>query len=678
VNEQPESAEASALSPPDVGETFGAENSMPETFEPEASAAPSSAAPGASAPDASLNEASAPPDASLEEPKSPAEQVRDFGARIGREFQQRFDDMKEDGRPPWHHLIPEPGPEEPWTRQGPAPWGPPSWDSSPAAGGQTRPINASRLARLPPPIQGNGIDGQPWFLIPMGEDSPILSILETWSKQSLVVRDTNDAVEMDLHAEAVNDIENVKKFSQKLTLGRRCYFTLCRNKMEADPATTALIVGFELYEFNNQTLIKPCCAAFKPVVHRIVEESTTVATTMMNSWLGVILRTLNAKLDTSSFEAHGSRTNWLQTQMDQEAGTHGYADIGEKTNWSLQPHRPADPRIKGVLDEWAMISSVYQSDSCDITEVETCEDSEALKATHREEMGDIQRVRLYPEKQVGGTRLYFSLSRRDAELDAQSCSAVVCVEQVDAMMNLTFLVHSVAFKPALLNDKPALHDSTHLLVKSLFSLLSTIGATLDLRPLETSEQLAEVRESMKCGAAVQHALGFAKPQRWIAPPTVAMEDGWHLVPRCDGDSIVDTTLKEWSEESRKMAGSGDEHSAMHADALATLEKVQAFSTSERVYYFLCKDSEVPTSESVYLVLTADMDDATTFTIHMHNIVFKPSLLDDPQENIDASTKLVACLCDLMTKSGVILDMSKFETHDVCSRVVHDKLQHFTQ
>jgi hypothetical protein len=97
-----------------------------------------------------------------------------------------------------------------------------------------------------------------------------------------------------------------------------------------------------------------------------------------------------------------------------------------------------------------------------------------------------------------------------------------------------------------------------------------------------------------------------------------------------------------------------------------------------VYYFLCLDSEVPTEESVHLMLTADMDDATTFTIHMHNLVFKPSLLNEPQETIEASTKLVGCLCDLMTKSGVILDLSLFETRDVCSRVVHDKLQHFTK
>jgi len=156
------------------------------------------------------------------------------------------------------------------------------------------------------------------------------------------------------------------------------------------------------------------------------------------------------------------------------------------------------------------------------------------------------------------------------------------------------------------------------------------------------------------------------------------EDGWNLVPMCDGAPFVDATLNEWTEMSKQLQGSSEERSSMHQDALATLEKVQSFSTSDRVYYFLCKDSEVPTAENTYLVLTADMDDATTFTIHMHNLVFKPSLLREPQVTIEASTKLVGCLIDLMTKSGVLLDLSLFEARDVCSRVVHDKLQHFTK
>jgi len=182
-----------------------------------------------------------------------------------------------------------------------------------------------------------------------------------------------------------------------------------------------------------------------------------------------------------------------------------------------------------------------------------------------------------------------------------------------------------------------------------------------------------------CGVAVMQAVSSSKKaQRWMQPPTVVTEEGWNLVPMCDGDAFVDSTLKDWTEMSKQLQGLSADRASLHQDALATLEKVQAFSTSERVYYFLCKDSEVPSAENTYLVLTADMDDATTFTIHMHNLVFKPSMLSDPQMTIEASTKLVGCMIELMTKSGVLIDLRQFEARDVCSRVVHDKLQHFAK
>jgi hypothetical protein len=519
----------------------------------------------------------------------------------------------------------------------------------------------------------------------MAEEQPILNILHSWSQQSLVFRDTTDEADMALHTEAVNDIQKVQDFSRKLVLGRRCYFALCRNKMEADPVTASLIVGVELYEYNNKTLIKPCVAAFKPVVHRLMDESTKVATTMFNSWTGVILRTLNARLDLSSFEAHSDRVEWLRAEMSIEAGMHGFADVGERTKWSLQPQPIADARMTAILDEWAGSSLIYQQDEdmCEVEDLieepaeEVTSHEEACGLKHEEEYEDIQRARNYPSKPVAGQRLYFTLGERDSEPNAQSVAAILCVEQVDQMMGFSMIVHSVAFKPALMNDKKVLRDTTHLLVTSLFSLCNTVGAKIDLTALETSEQLAEVREELTCGVAVMQAVGFTKPQRWMQPPKVLTEEGWHLVPMCDGDSFVDTTLKEWTKTSQQLLESS-EAPTLHQDALKTLEKVQSFSTSERVYYFLCKDSEVPTAENTQLVLTADMDDATTFTIHMQNLVFKPSLLDEPQLNIEASTKLVGCLIDLMTKSGVLLDLSLFEARDVCSRVVHDKLQHFTQ
>jgi hypothetical protein len=526
---------------------------------------------------------------------------------------------------------------------------------------------SSRPARLPPPIQGSGVDGEPWFLVPVGEPETALKILKQWAAQSLVYRDTNDPVELSTHESTVLDIRKVGEFSQKIVLGSRCYFALCRRSQTPDALSANLIVSAELCEYNGATVIKPYTAAFKPVVHKEQTGATEVATQMFVGWLSVLLRTLNARLDLSLFESHSVRTEWLRAQLEVESGIHGYADVGERTNWSFAPQDPQNPRMADILDEWASQSLVYQQST-----------TSSVKSAHTTAIEDIQRVRDFSQKEVRGRQLYFSLASRDSAPDAQSVSALVSAEQIDDMRDFHIVLHSLAFKPALLNNPKEFADAYHLLVTSLFSLLNTLGAKLDLGPLETSKELQDVRESLSCGVAVMQAVGLSKPQRWIAPPSVQCDEGeWHLVPKSDDDEFVKQILEEWKGMSQVYHQAADSHSSMHADALDTIEKVQSFCTSDRVYYFLCKDSEVPTAESVCLMLTGDLDDSLEFRMRMQNLVFKPTLLNDPQESIATSTKLVLCLIELMTKFGVNLDLSLFETRDVCSRVVHDKLVHFT-
>jgi hypothetical protein len=172
------------------------------------------------------------------------------------------------------------------------------------------------------------------------------------------------------------------------------------------------------------------------------------------------------------------------------------------------------------------------------------------------------------------------------------------------------------------------------------------------------------------------AVGSTKPSRSVSPPTVNI-DGWHLIPKGPEDVFVDQILEEWVGMSCVYTQSSDPHFTLHADAISTLKKSRLFSSCEEMYFFLCKDSAVPTSESVCLLISADVDenygDYGGCKIRLQNLFYKPSLLNDAESAITASTKLVACMIELMTKFGVWLDLDHLPIKNVYTRLLHDKL-----
>jgi hypothetical protein len=544
---------------------------------------------------------------------------------------------------------------------------------------QTRPDQP----RLLPPIDGTGMDGEQWYLMPMkagwvheetaymDAEAQASEILEDWHAQSSVYKHTTDPTLRWSHERGILDIRKVSQFAEKIVLARRCYLALCRGSDEPSKNTASLIVGVELCDTTGVPVLRPYAAAFRPNLLND-QDATDMATKMFVQWFSVLLRTMGARLDLSMFETSFGKTDELRGQLHVESAIHGFADgPGEKMDWSLAPQHPEDPMMAMILDEWAAQSLVYKQSN-----------DPAISGRHVEAMSDLSRVRDYSDQLVAGRQFYLSMNRRDAEPDPQTVSAIASIEQIEYGDQLRMLLHGIAFKPSLLNDPLEFASSAHVLETSLFGLLNALGAKLDLDFTQTSDAYRQVHEGLAAGVSVMEAIGSAV-NRAPTPPTVDC-DGWHLVPKGPEDVFVDQLLEEWvgmslvckqGYEQGYEAGNGNVH--LLEQTLSALKKMRLFSSSEGMYFFLSKDGMVPTSESVQLMIIADVDygygDYGGCKLRLRNLVFRPNLINDAEASVAACTRLVLCMIELMTKFGVWVDLDHLQISNPYSRLLHDKL-----